>query len=58
MVSYREQTSDYQQGEGSRKGQYRGSRLKGSNYQILNKLQRYIVQHKEYSQHFITINGL
>ena len=40
-------------------GQYRDRGLKGTNYYIQNKLYRYIVQHREYSQYFIiTINGV
>ena len=57
---YGKQTSAYQWGEGKRAGQDRGKGLKGTNYYCkINKLQRYIVHHREYSQHFIiTINGV
>ena len=56
---YREQTRGYQWRQGSGKGQYRGKRVTGTNYQALNKLPGYIVQHGEYSQYFIiTISGV
>ena len=51
---YREQTSGYQWGGGKT-----GMGLRGTNYHVQNKLQGYIVQHREYSQYFIiTINGI
>ena len=50
---YREQTSDYQWGE----GQERGEQEKGiKRYKLLGKINQtkgYIVQHREYSQYFI-----
>ena len=56
---YREQTSGYQWGEGQGEGKYRGKGVRGINYYVKTKLQRYIVQHGEYSQYFIiTINGI
>ena len=53
---YREQTSGYQWGGKSRKGQDRSRGLshKTTMYKI-NELQGYIVQAKEYSQYFIII---
>ena len=48
---YGEQTSGYQYREGRGEGQ--------STMYKINKLQGYIVQHREYSQYIIiTINGL
>ena len=57
---YKEQTSGYQQGEGGGEGQDRGRGLRGTNYYVLiNKVQGYIIQHREYSQYFIiTLNGI
>ena len=53
-LRYREQTSGYQWGEG-----HEGRGLRGANYYVPNELQGYIIQHREYSQHFIiTINEL
>ena len=56
---YRERTSGYQRGEGRGEGQYGGRvlRVQSILYKI-NKLQGYIVQHGEYSQYFIIINGV
>ena len=55
---YREQTSGYQWGAGKWKGKYRRGGLRDTNYYVKNKLQVYVVQHTEYSQYFITINGV
>ena len=57
---YTEQTSGYQWGEGSRKGQDRGRGLRCTNYYFkINKVQGYIVQRKEYSHYFIVpLNGV
>jgi len=49
-------------GRGSGEGHTQGRRLKGANYFCsvykINKLQGYIAQHREYSQYFITSNGI
>ena len=57
---FREQTSGYQWGEGQGKVQYRHRELRVQTTMCnKNKLQRYIVQHREYGQYFIiTINGV
>ena len=40
-------------------GEYRVRGLRGQNDHVLNKLQVYIVQYREYSQYFIiTIDGI
>ena len=54
----REQISGSQWGEERAKGQDRGRGGRGINYKI-NKLQGYIVQHRERSQYFmIPLNGV
>ena len=56
---YREQTSGYQWGKEAREGQDRGRGVRGTTMYKINKLQGYIVQHREYSQYFIiTLNGV
>ena len=57
--THKEQTSGYQQG-GEKKGREdRGRVLRGTIMYKINKLYLYIVQHREYSQHFIMIlNGV
>ena len=53
-----EQNSGYQQGEGRGKGQYRSRELRDINYYAQNKLQLYIIQHRENNQYSrIIING-
>ena len=57
---YTEQTSGYQWGEGRGEGQDkdRGLKVHTTMYKI-NKLQEYIVQHREYSQYcIITLKGV
>ena len=56
---YREHVSGYQWGERRMKGQNRGEDSEVQTIRCeINKLQGYIVQHREYSQYFIvTING-
>ena len=46
--------------KGRGEGQDRGRELRGTNVVMyINKLQGYIVQHREYSQYFITnLNGV
>ena len=45
-------------GRGKKEGQNRGRELTGVNYNVQIKLQRYMAQHREYSQYFLTtING-
>ena len=40
-------------GRGQREGQDSGRGLRGTTYNVQNKLQGYIIQHREYSQYFI-----
>ena len=46
---YRKQTSGYQGGEGRREGQDGGRGLIQTTIYKMNKLQGYIVQHREYN---------
>ena len=57
---YREQTSDYQSGEGQGEGQDRvGEQEVQTTVYEINKLQGYIIQHREYNQYLIiTVNGI
>ena len=56
---YREQTSGYQWGEGSVEGKKGFRRLKVQTIMYkINKVQGYIVQHRERNQYFITTNAV
>ena len=58
---YREKTSCYQWGEGRGRGKVGvgDKEVQTTTYYKINKLQGYVVQHREYSQYFIiTINGV
>ena len=57
---YREQTSGYQQEERRRRAKtWIGDLEVQTTMCKINKLQRYIVQHREYSQYcIITLNGV
>ena len=48
-------TNEKREGGGARQGQ--GVKIQITMYKI-NKLQGYIVQHREYNQYFITLNGI
>ena len=55
----REQTSGYQWGEGRGRGNIGvGDKEVQTTMYKMNKLQGYIVQHREYSQYFKTIYGV
>ena len=48
----------HQWGEGSWEGQHKGKGIRSTNYDLENKLQGHIIQHRENSQYIvITING-
>ena len=55
----KEEANGYQEGEGRREGQGQGYEIKKcKTMHKINKLQGYIVQHREYSQYFIiTVTG-